>query len=255
MNTENRSQIRGEPASQPAPVGSPPSITPPLHPSASSAPASPLPFPQSSGESDRAFEAFRAYLELGPQRRYAAAARKVGASLRTVERWARDFDWRGRVKACAAHGAAQYTETQVAVQRAEALDAAARAKAFRDRQYEVAEAMLAVAARYLQNMTGDDSDQMKFADVCRALVVASRIEQRVHDQAGENPAAAGRSLGDHLTTLLDQVFTTHPASPRAASSASEGEKVVDGRVGYAGNAGTSHEVRNSGSPTPPPVQP
>ena len=41
-----------------------------------------------AGESDRAFEAFRAYFELGPRRRYAAAARKVGVSQVTVKRWA-----------------------------------------------------------------------------------------------------------------------------------------------------------------------
>jgi hypothetical protein len=50
----------------------------------------PLLLPQAKGESDRAFEAFRAYLELGPKRRYAAVGRKLVASLRTVKRWAND---------------------------------------------------------------------------------------------------------------------------------------------------------------------
>src|SRR5512141_1048776 len=98
-------------------------------------------FPQSTGESDRAFEAFRAYLELGPQRRYAAVGRKVGASLRTVKRWASDFDWRGRIKNHTAQLAGQYTETASALQREEFLDAAARARTFRDRQYALAEAL------------------------------------------------------------------------------------------------------------------
>ena len=96
-------------------------------------------FPKAPGESDRAFEAFRAYLELGPRRRYVAVGRKVGASLRTVKRWAVDFDWRGRIKTHAARCAEHYTETEATVQREELLDATARAKAFRDCQYDLAD--------------------------------------------------------------------------------------------------------------------
>ncbi|MEI7808113.1 MAG: hypothetical protein WCJ07_06475 [Verrucomicrobiota bacterium] len=58
-----------------------------LAPAASDIPVVPSPdipaleFTPARGESERAFEAFRAYLELGPGRRYAAAGRKVGAAL------------------------------------------------------------------------------------------------------------------------------------------------------------------------------
>ena len=58
---------------------------------------SPLP-----GESVRALAAFGADSEPGPRRRWVAAARKVGASRRTVQRWAADFDWRGRIQSHAA---------------------------------------------------------------------------------------------------------------------------------------------------------
>ena len=207
--------------------------------------ASPLPFPQSPGESDRAFEAFRVYLELGPQRRHAAAARKVGTSLRTVERWARDFDWRGRIKACAAQGAAQYTETQSAVQRAEILDAAARAQAFRDRQYAVAEALLGAAERYLEQAAGEDLDQMKFADACKALEVASRIEQQASVRAADNPSASARTLGDQLAALLDQVCAAPPSpSQPGAPGATLAHRMGEGLGVRAG------EVSFSGSPSP-----
>src|SRR4051812_20390110 len=72
--------------------------------------------PQAQGESDRAFEAFRAYLELGPQRRYAAVGRKVGASLRTVRRWASDFDWKGRISTYTAQCADRYTQFESGMQ-------------------------------------------------------------------------------------------------------------------------------------------
>ena len=111
-----------------------------------SQPTSPL-FPQTKGESARAAEAFRVYLELGPKRRYGAVATAVSTSLRTVKRWAVDFDWRGRIKTYAAHSAEQYAVAENAVHREDLLDAATRANTFRDRQYTLAEAMLDTAER------------------------------------------------------------------------------------------------------------
>jgi hypothetical protein len=166
--------------------------------------------PQAKGESDRAFEAFCAYLELGPRRRYAAAARKVGASLRTVKRWADDFDWRGRIKTCAAQGAQHYLEAEAAVQREEFLDAAARAKAFRDRQYTLAEAILDAAERYLEHADWDDLDQMSFADACKALEVASRIGQLAASSTDDDPSAVSRTLRDQLAALLDKACAETP---------------------------------------------
>jgi hypothetical protein len=163
-------------------------------------------FPQAKGESARAAEAFRAYLELGPRRRYAAVGRKVGASPRTVKRWANDFDWRGRIKTYAAQSTEQYIETENTVQREDLLDAAARAKAFRDRQYTLAEAMLDAAERYLERVDDDDLDQMSFTDACKALEVASRIGQQAASSATDDPAASSRTLRDQLASLLDQAY-------------------------------------------------
>ena len=172
-----------------------------------------LPAPGSAlpGESERAFEAFRVYLELGPQRRYAAVARKVGVVQRTIRRWAHDFHWRGRIKACAAQGAAHYAEAEMAVRQEELLDCAARAKAFRDRQYAVAEAILDAAENYLENIDEDDRDLMSFADACKALEVASRIGQQVAAQEAAATPAPTQSLRDQLTSLLDQVYADTPA--------------------------------------------
>jgi hypothetical protein len=179
-------------------------------------PTSPL-FPQAKGESDRAFEAFRVYLELGPKRRYAAVARKVASSYRTVQRWADDFDWRGRISSCAAHSARQFVQIESAVQREEFLDAAARAKAFRDRQYDLAEAMLDTAERYLERVDTDDLDLMSFGDACKALEVASRIGQQAASGVADDPADSSGGLRDQIEALLDQVYGETPSQTGAAS--------------------------------------
>ncbi len=168
-----------------------------------SGPSPSEPLPQAKGESDRAFEAFRAYLELGPGRRYAAVARKVGVCYRTVSRWARDFDWRGRIKTCSAQLAGQYVQTERDLQREHLLDTAERAKSFRERQYALAEALLDAAERHLEVMDADDPDQMTFNDACKALELASRLAA-ASGIATDPAALPDRSLQDQLTTLLDQ---------------------------------------------------
>ena len=217
----------GGPAAPPAAtpgsgVGSPSSSGPTSAPS--TLPASPGPnpepdistlFPQARGESDRAFEAFRAYLELGPKRRYATVGRKVGAGLRTVQRWARDFDWRGRIKTYAAQCADEYTQTENTLQREALLDAAARAKTFRDRQYALAEAILDAAERHLERLEDDDLDVMSFADACKALEVASRFTRQAAGGELDDASVPDRGLRDQLTALLDQVCGETSARNRA----------------------------------------
>ena len=62
-----------------------------------------LAFEQLPRESNRAFGAFRVYLELGPERSLVKTAEKVGKSKVMMEKLSRKYDWPARVKAHAAH--------------------------------------------------------------------------------------------------------------------------------------------------------
>ncbi len=168
-------------------------------------------FSPARGESDHAFEAFRAYLELGPKRRLAAVSRKVGASLRTVQRWAGNFDWRGRIKIHAARCAELSVQSENNLHHEELLDASARARVFQDRQFIMAEAILDVAERYLERVEDEDLDRLSLADACRALDFASRIAR--HARETDAASTPDNSLRDQLTTLLDQACgdTSKPA--------------------------------------------
>lgn len=163
-------------------------------------------FPQAKNESDRAYEAFRIYLELGPKRRYAAVGRKVGVTQRTVRSWAAQFDWRSRINSYTAQSMQQFAETELAAQREDLLDASTRNKAFRDRQYSIAEAFLDSAERYLEHIQDDDLDLMSFADACKALDVASRAIQNVAKAEAAEPQAPDTTLRDQLTYLLEKAY-------------------------------------------------
>ena len=62
-----------------------------------------LHFEQQPRESNKAFAAFKTYLDLGPERSLVAAAAKVGRSKRRMEWLSRKYDWPGRVTAFNRH--------------------------------------------------------------------------------------------------------------------------------------------------------
>jgi hypothetical protein len=60
-------------------------------------------FEQQPREHNRAFAAFKTYLELGAQRSLATVADQHGKSKTMIERWSRRFDWPARIQAHAGH--------------------------------------------------------------------------------------------------------------------------------------------------------
>ncbi len=178
-------------------------------------------FTPARGESARACEAFRVYLELGPARRYYAVGQRVGVSLRTIKRWAADFDWRGRIRNLVAREAEQFAAMRAATQGEECLDAARREQAFRDRQYAVAEGLLLAAERYLERLDEHDLDQMNFGEACKALDVASRLGRQVAGREAAAESSCPNPLRDQLAALLDQAYAhplTAPGVPPTAAN-------------------------------------
>jgi hypothetical protein len=63
-------------------------------------------YEQQNREHNKAFAAFKTYLDLGAQRSLAIVAERQGKSKTMIERWSRRFDWPARVRAHAAYLAA-----------------------------------------------------------------------------------------------------------------------------------------------------
>ncbi len=62
-----------------------------------------LPFERQPQEGERAYAAFRAYLEMGTERSIRDVARKLGKSATLMGRWSSKYDWPSRVAAYGAH--------------------------------------------------------------------------------------------------------------------------------------------------------
>ena len=60
-------------------------------------------YEQQAREHNKAFAAFKTYLELGAQRSLATVAVQHGKSKTMIERWSRRFDWPARVQAYVEH--------------------------------------------------------------------------------------------------------------------------------------------------------
>jgi hypothetical protein len=60
-------------------------------------------FEQQPRESNKAFAAFKAYLDMGPERSIAGVSQKLAKSVPFLKRWSVKFDWAGRVAAWNAH--------------------------------------------------------------------------------------------------------------------------------------------------------
>jgi hypothetical protein len=129
-------------------------------------------FSPASNESPRAFEAFTVYFQLPGKRRLTTVARKTGAGLRTVYRWARDFDWAGRVNRHQAGLLQQRAQLETTLAREEIIAWSERALAIREREWEITDDLLEGLQRRLR---ADNVDAPSLAILARTFALTSRI--------------------------------------------------------------------------------
>ena len=129
------------------------------------------PFSPAPGESAEAFAAFMTYFQLPGKRRMTVVARKTGAGLRTVFRWAHDFDWAGRINR---HQAIlqQRAQLENARVREEIIGWSDRATAIREREWEITDDLLAALQHRL---VSGELDAPALAALARTLALTSKI--------------------------------------------------------------------------------
>lgn len=129
------------------------------------------PFSPAPGESAEAFAAFLTYFRLPGKRRMTAVARKTGVGLRTVFRWAHDFDWASRINR---HQAIlqQRAQLETARAREEIIGWSDRATAIREREWEITDDLLEALQHRL---TSGGLDAPALAALARTLALTSKI--------------------------------------------------------------------------------
>jgi hypothetical protein len=173
----------------------------------------PLMFEQQPRESDKAFAAFRAYLDMGAERSTRAVGEKLGKSEGLMERWAAKFDWRSRVQAHAAHLA---LVERGAAEKAAALFGADRAKRRElEREDEwVLRSELMEAGREVLKKFRDGKRGATLGDVARALDIAVKLGRLSAgmsvDKSDDEAGGADVNVLVAIDLALDKIYGPEP---------------------------------------------
>jgi hypothetical protein len=108
------------------------------------------PYDQQPQESAKAYEAFKVYLDQGPQRSIRATGRKLGKNRVTLEGWSSKWRWVERVKAWEADAAEREKVLRDEAMKADAAKWAERQRGIREREFSLGEKLLARAEQMLE---------------------------------------------------------------------------------------------------------
>lgn len=129
------------------------------------------PWERQEKESDKAFEAFVKYRDMGLDRSTTKVAKELAKSEQLIRRWSATYDWVKRA-------AAWDNEVDKDVQKAQRQEITE----MRKRHATLASAMLVKAAKALQAIP---EDEIKASDISRMVDVASKLERVSRGDVGE----------------------------------------------------------------------
>ena len=132
-------------------------------------------FEQQERESDKAFAAFKTYLELGAERSLAVAATKLGKSTTLTERWSRKFDWPARVQAHSAHLADIERKAAESVATQNGVDWAKRQEEHREDEWQTRGELIALAREAIERWKKNPVRCGTLEGIARLLDLASKL--------------------------------------------------------------------------------
>ncbi len=168
-----------------------------------------LAFEQQPRESAKAFAAFRAYLEIGPERSLAAVAEKLGKSKVMMEKWSRKFDWAARVAAHGAHLALVEREAAEAVARASGVDWAKRYDELRESEWKARCELVDLAWEVIRRWRAKPERCGSLEGLARLLDLMSTLGRRACEVATERKEITGADGGPiriEIEAALDKIY-------------------------------------------------
>jgi hypothetical protein len=187
-----------------------------------------LEFEQLPREGNKAFGAFKLYLDMGLERSLAAVAVKLGRSKVLMERWSRKYDWSNRV---AAH--ARY----VAQVERNAIECLAREKAiewhkvFEDEriaEWNARNRLVKLADKMVQRWEGKDVKLGTLEGIARCYELAFKLGRLASGMGGEDAKSEknGPSVRVEVSLALDKVYG-EPLPGEVLADGHNGAQIVD----------------------------
>jgi len=168
-----------------------------------------LVFDQQPRESDKAFAAFKTYLELGAERSLALVATKLGKSTTLMERWSRKFDWPARVQAHSAHLADIERKTAEAVAVQNGVDWAKRQEQHREDEWQTRSELIALAREAIERWKKNAARCGTLEGIARLLDLASklgRVSSGLSLEPADKPQEEDAAFMIQIEVALEKIY-------------------------------------------------
>ena len=169
----------------------------------------PLTFEQQERESNRAFAAFKTYLELGPERSLVAVADKLGKHRTQLERWSKKFDWPARVQAHTSHLADIERKTAESLAIQSGTDWAKRQEVHREDEWQTRTELLALAREAIARWKKAEHRCGTLEGIARLLDLASklgRVSSGLALEPADKPEDEDAAFMIQIEVALEKVY-------------------------------------------------
>ena len=176
----------------------------------------PLVFEQQTRESNKAFAAFKMYLELGPERSLVAVADKLGKHRTQLERWSKKFDWPARVQAHTSHLADIERKTAESLAVQSGTDWAKRQEVHREDEWQTRTELLALAREAIARWKKAEHRCGTLEGIARLLDLASklgRVSSGLALEPADKPADEDAAFMIQIEVALEKVYGQAEPAP------------------------------------------
>jgi hypothetical protein len=170
-------------------------------------------FEQQPRESNKAFAAFKTYLDLGPQRSLSALARKLGMHRSKYKWWSTKFDWQARVRAYTAHLAEVERQAVEALAVRNGVDWAKRQEQQREEEWQTRTEALALAREVIARWKKPDEKGClrcgSLEGIARLLDLASklgRVSSGLSLEQDDKQSEEDAALMVQIDVALDKIY-------------------------------------------------
>lgn len=151
------------------------------------------PWERQKGESEKAFEAFTAYRDMGPERTISAVVKRLGKSRTLIDRWKDRWDWQERVRA--------YDNE---------LEKEARAKAIRgrkdmtERHIKIAMQVQKKALEALASLSVEDMSPKDVKEYIKMATDLERLNRMFEEESSKGGSDAPAQLADTIVAAYQK---------------------------------------------------
>lgn len=143
------------------------------------------PWERQKGESEKAFEAFSTYRDMGAERTITAVVKRLGKSRNLIDRWKDRWDWKERVR---------LFDNDLEKQ---ARDKAVKdRKAMVDRQIKIAMQVQKKALEALEQLSVEDMSPKDIKEYIKMATELERLNRNLEEQNAKATESGGGSLAD-----------------------------------------------------------